>query len=144
MPDDPVNDAIQTVEFNIEIKSDYPRCSFLTPYPGTGIAEYVIKKGLFTGDPDRILASSQQYDTIISGEYKNQIMNIHSFFQTAVLFPWTWKFIKKMIKFPSNFIFLSWWAMVYFLVFIKGGGRSFFYTLIFAIRAFRSVFEKSK
>lgn len=142
IPEETIENAYETVEFNIKIKTNYPRCSILTPYPGTEIAKYAAKKNLLDVNSIKILVSSQQYESIISSEYKNQISNIHSFFQTAVIFPWSWGIIKRLMKLPPNPVFRLWWAAVYFFVFVKAEGRSFWYTLIFAIRTVRVVFER--
>jgi anaerobic magnesium-protoporphyrin IX monomethyl ester cyclase len=144
IPGETIEDAFQTVELNIKIKTDFPRCSILTPYPGTKIAEKAKEDGLLDTDPNKILASAQQYQSIVKSRYKEQLLNIHSFFQTAVIFPWTWKFIKKLIKFPPNFLFRTWWAVVYFFVFFRSEGRTFGYTVIFALHALKTVFEKEE
>ncbi len=44
--DDPLGDAIETLRFNIKCKPTLSWCSLLQAYPGTVMADYVIKKGL--------------------------------------------------------------------------------------------------
>lgn len=144
IPEETLENAYQTVELNIKIKTNYPRCSILTPYPGTEIAAYAAQRGLLDATPDKIIASFQQYKSIIKSEYKNQILNLHSFFQTVVIFPWSWRIIKQMIKFPPNPLFRMWWAMVYFFVFIKVEGINLWYAFLFALRTLRAVFEEEK
>jgi radical SAM superfamily enzyme YgiQ (UPF0313 family) len=142
IPGETLEDAYETVDLNIKIKTDYPRCSILTPYPGTEIAADAVQKNLLELNPDEILASSQQRQSILNSSYKNQFLNLHLFFQTVVLFPWSWPLIKKLIKLPCNFIFTAWWATVYFFVFVKAEGRSFLHTFVFAVKSIKSMFEK--
>lgn len=142
IPGETIEDAFQTVELNIKIKTNFPRCSILTPYPGTEITKKAEEDGLLEVDPNKFLASAQQYQSVVISKYRNQFLNIHSFFQTAVIFPWTWKFIKKLINFPPNFLFRAWWSIVYFFVLVWEDKRSFFFTFIFALRTFNTMFEK--
>jgi radical SAM superfamily enzyme YgiQ (UPF0313 family) len=143
IPSETITNAYETVELNIKIKTDYPRCSILTPYPGTNIASEALKNNLLEYSPEEILASSQQFQSIVYNKDKRQLINIHSFFQTAVVFPWSWRLIKKLIKFPPNFLFKMSWSIVYFFIFVKAEGRSFLYTFVFALRTIRTVFEKN-
>lgn len=142
MPGETLENAFQTVDINIKIKADYPRCSFLTPYPGTRIAEYASRTGHLDSSPDSIPAFSQQSISIIKSKNKNEFANIHSFFQTMVLFPRLIPFIRVLIKLPANILFRAWWAFVYMIVFSKSEGRSIKDMLTFAIRSSRSLLEK--
>lgn len=142
IPEETMKNAFETVELNIKIKTNYPRCSILTPYPGTEIAEYAAQKKLLDESPSKILASSQQFESIVVSKYKNQILNLHSFFQTVVIFPWTLGIVKKLVKLPPNPFFRIWWAIVYFFVFIRAERRNLLHTFVFAIRTLKTVFEK--
>ena len=144
IPQETIENAYETVELNIKIGTNYPRCSILTPYPGTEITESAENEKLIGADPNNISASFQQYKSIVISKYRNQMLNIHSFFQSAVIFPWAWKFIKILIRLKPNFLFRLWWAMIYFFVFTKAEGRSLPYTFIFALRTLKTVFEKEK
>lgn len=142
IPGETLDDIYQTIDLNVKIKTDYPRCSLLTPYPGTQIAKYAAERGMLEVSTDKIVASFQQYESIIKSEHKNEIINLHFFFQTAVIFPWTHKLIKKLIFLPANLLFRLWWAIVYFFIYMKSEGRSFWHTFVFALRVSNTVFEK--
>ncbi|MFH1622511.1 MAG: radical SAM protein [Candidatus Omnitrophota bacterium] len=137
IPGETIENAYETVELNIKIKTNYPRCSLLTPYPGTDIANEAVNNNLLEASPQEILAFSQQFHSIVTSKYESQLLNIHSFFQMAVIFPWTWGIIKKLIKLSPNFLFNLWWSIIYFFVFVKAEGRNFLYTLVFAIRTIK-------
>ena len=142
IPGETVEDALKTVDINIKIGTDYPRCSFLTPYPGTRIAEYASKMGYLETSIDSIVPFSQQSGSIIKLKDKNQIINIHSFFQTMVLFPAMRPFFRKLIKLPVNIFFRIWWAFFYIIIFTRSERRSFRDILSFASRSLSSFLEK--
>jgi anaerobic magnesium-protoporphyrin IX monomethyl ester cyclase len=142
IPGETVGDALKTVELNVRIKTDYPRCSFLTPYPGTRIEEYAKDMGYLETSADSIPAFSQQSISIIKLKDKNQILNIHSFFQMMVLFPASIPLIRRLIKFPANILFRTWWAFFYIIIFTRSEDRSFRDILSFAMPSLGSFIEK--
>ena len=142
IPGETAQDAFKTMEINVTIGTDYPRCSFLTPYPGTRIAEYAKRMGYIESTVDSIMPFSQQKSTLLKIDSKDQVLNVHSFFQTAVLLPWLMPAIKKVVKLPPNAIFKAWWMVVYFFVFSKSEGRSRKEMFFFARRSFHSFIEK--
>lgn len=135
IPGETVENALETVDINIKIKADYPRCSFLTPYPGTRIAEFAEKTGYLEKPVDSILASSQQNSSIIKMENRKEMINMHSFFQTMVLAPSLRPLIKILIKLPPNILFKMWWAFVYLILFTRSEGRRVDKMLYFVLRS---------
>ncbi len=144
IPGETVENALETIELNIRIKTDYPRCSFLTPYPGTKIAEYAVRMGYVESTVDSILPSSQQGGTMLALKNKDRLSNIHAFFHTAVLCPSLFPVIKVLIKLPYNILFRLWWMVTYFFIFSKSEGRSFKEMFLFAVRSFGSFAEKRR
>jgi len=142
IPGETIENVFETVDINIKIKTDYPRCSFLTPYPGTRIAEFARQAGYLETSVDSISGFSQQNSSIIKMENKNEIINIHSFFQTMILFPALKPLIKTLIKLPANILFKLWWAFVYLIIFTKSEGRRIDKMLCFALRSAGSFSEK--
>ena len=142
IPEETLDDIYQTIDLNVKIRTDYPRCSLLTPYPGTEIARYAAEKGMLEVSTDKIFASFQQYQSIIKSDHKNEIINLHLFFQTAVIFPRTRGLINKLIFIPTNILFRIWWAIVYFFIYMKSEGRRFWHTFVFALRISNALFEK--
>jgi len=146
IPGERVEQALKTVELNMTIKADYPRCSFLTPYPGTRIAELAMEQNsLSKGANFEINSNSQQSEMFMATTEGRELKNLHSLFQTAILFPWTYPLVKRLIRLPLGLVFKLWWAVIYFLVFTKSEGRSMKVMLIFALRNFKvSVWETKK
>jgi hypothetical protein len=143
IPGESVDDAFKTADINIKIGTDYPRCSFLTPYPGTRIAEYATKMGYLETSVDSIDPFSQQSLSIIKLKDKNRIINIHSFFQTIVIFPFLRPFVRKLIKLPSNIFFKIWWAFFYIIIFTRSEGRSWKDMICFAVHS-SGIFKRQR
>ena len=143
LPDETLEDAYSTVELNIKIKADYPWCSIFSPFPGTELSDYALAKGYLSPtfsfeELDKSFFMSSQLEI----PNRREMQNLQKFFQTAVLWPWTWPLIKKMIKWKPNFFFRAWFGLIYFYVYIKSEKRSFWQTFKFAIRNYKHVLVK--
>lgn len=143
LPGETVEQAYSTVELNIRIKTDYPWCSIATPFPGTAFHEYAVAHGHLRKDfhPDE-LARSFFADTALTDRSATVLENLHKFFQTAVLWPWTFPLIKRLITLPPNVFFRGWFALVYFFVYLRSERRRFWPTLKFGIRNYRHLMAK--
>ncbi|OGG93467.1 MAG: hypothetical protein A2527_01680 [Candidatus Lambdaproteobacteria bacterium RIFOXYD2_FULL_50_16] len=140
LPGESLAQAMSTLELNIAIKADYPWCSLYMPLPGTDLTNYAIEHEFL----DQVYASLDQHGsfyegTPIKGENMEAIENLQRFFQTAVLMPWTYPLIKRLIYLKPNKMFKYWFALVYFYVHVRSESRGFFQTLAFAIRNYRHV-----
>ncbi len=132
LPGETVENALETIRLNIAMGVEYPRCSILTPYPGTRIAES-FKDDIIKPDID---SRSQQCAISFRVESPREIYNLHCFFQTAVLFPGSLGLIKRLIKLPFGALFKLWWGVVYFSVFVRSEARGAWQTLVFVSRTF--------
>lgn len=143
LPDETLDDAFSTVDLNIKIKADYPWCSIFSPFPGTELSDYALQKGYLSPtfsveELDKSFFLSSQLEL----PHKRELQNLQKFFQTAVLWPWTFPFIKKIIKLPPNFMFRAWFGVIYFFVYIKSEKRNFWETFKFAIKNYKHVLVK--
>ncbi|MCX5693258.1 MAG: radical SAM protein [Candidatus Omnitrophica bacterium] len=132
LPGEKARDVLETVKLNIKIRADYPRCSILTPYPGTRIAE-MFKDRLNSG---KISSLDQQSKISFNNPEARKLKNLHYFFQTAVIFPGALSFIKILISFPPNIVFKIWWLIVYFFIIAKSESRNMPQTLISSLKTF--------
>lgn len=144
IPGETLQDAYETVKLNIKIKTDYPRCTILVPYPETDIAEYTKVKGLLLSGPEEIQGSSQHLglstknDYLIKNKDNKKLINLHRFFQTAVIVPGSFPLIKKLILLPPNVLFKLWWAIVYFFIYVAGERRSYRQSVRFVLHNFNA------
>ena len=138
LPGETTENALETIRINIKMGVDYPRCSMLTPYPGTRIAECLKDKIKI----DDIYSAYQQFEVSFQTPNPRELYNLHCFFQTVVIFPWSLGLIKRLIRFPSNILFKFWWAVIYFYIFVKSEARSPIQTLAVVFKTFGFAFKK--
>ena len=142
LPGETLENAFETVRINRQIKSDYPWCSLLQPYPGTEIYNQLIKTGDITKSfsPDDI---KQSFFSNTNVTYKREMINLQKLFFYAVKFPSLEPLIKKLIKLKPNKLFdLAFW-IGYSYVYIKSENLNIFRTLIFGLRNIKSFFYDS-
>jgi len=143
LPGETLDEAYETVRMNTEIGADYPWCSIFSPYPRTELALYAAEKGYLPPDfsPDDI-PRSFFIDSSLNMKDIRRIENLHKFFQTAVLWPWTLPAVRLLVKLPPNPLFRLWFALVYFVVHVGSERRNFFRTLVFALKNCGSVLRR--
>lgn len=139
LPGETLQDALKTVQVNIDIKTDFPWCSIFMPFSGTRLTEYAKENNyLSSSDSQKSFFSGS---TLINHPEIKRLENLQSFFQTAVIFPKSLKAIKLLIKLPPNLLFKLWFGFVYFFVYIKAERRGFWKTLIFSLKNYRSLLD---
>jgi len=143
LPDETIEDVYKTIDLNIKIKTDFPWCSVFTPYYGTPLFDYAVKKGLLekSTSPDAFYSSFFGH-SLIKQKDIDEITNIQRFFQTAVLFPVLLPLVRKIVKLPTNIFFTLWFGLIYFFVFIRSEKRNLFWTALYTIRNAQFFLEK--
>jgi len=136
LPGESLENAFETLKFNIRIKTDFPWCSLYAPYPGTDLAAQAIKTGMvkenFTMED---IGESFHQNSVIKHSNINQLINLHKFFQTAVKFPCSLPIIKRLVKLPNNVFFNLWFGAVYFWLYVRAERREILKTAVFAIKS---------
>jgi anaerobic magnesium-protoporphyrin IX monomethyl ester cyclase len=105
LPEETIEQAFKTVEFNADIKVDYPWCSILQPYPGTIIRNYAERKKLIQKNNNANFAKYFFKNSILDITDAKEISNLQKLFYWAVKFPLLMPFIRYAIKLPANIIF---------------------------------------
>jgi radical SAM superfamily enzyme YgiQ (UPF0313 family) len=103
IPGENAQEAFKTIELNIKIKTDYPWCSILQPYPKTAIMEYAQKQGLLlreAGYPRLFF-----HNSILDSPNIKELSNLQKLFYWSVKFPFLKPLVKNIIKLPANLIF---------------------------------------
>ena len=105
-PGETLASAWQTLEFNTRLKPDHAWCSLVQPYPGTTLAEQVMRDGLLPEgfDPSEF-EQSYFISTPVDIENKREITNLQKLFPLAVRFPAIQPLVRQAIKLPPNQIF---------------------------------------
>lgn len=145
LPGETLENVYETIELNIKVGTDFPFCSIFTPYWGTELYDYAVEKGMLekNSSPDDFYSSYYGY-SLMKQENIDEIVNLQKFFQTAVLFPWTFPLIKKIVKLPTNIFFNLWFGLIFYWVYLRGERRPFFWTLWFGLRNAHFLLEKKK
>lgn len=125
LPTESSAELLETITMNITMKTNYPRPSIFSPFPGTQLTKMSIDMGYlpenFSFDT---VSQGIHHDTLLKLENKNQILNTLYFFQTFVLFPRTLKCYRTLMRIPPNFLFKAWFMFVYAVLSMKSEGRS--------------------
>lgn len=141
LPTESLKEAYETVQLNIDVKTDYPWCAIYLPLKDTELTNYALNEKILTRDYfDRINKRSffSGSSPLRTKDIK-KIVNLQRFFQTAVLWPRTFPLIKLLIKLPSNLVFNLWFGFIFYIVYTKSEGRSWWKTFMFALKSCRSI-----
>lgn len=97
--DDPLGDAIETLEFNIQCRPTLSWCSLLQAYPGTVIAEYVVKKGIVKSMEDlAFMVNATFFDEgSLPIKDKDKIERLQKYWSACVRWPWITPFVTKVL-----------------------------------------------
>jgi len=127
IPTETEEDRFEAVHLNVLMKTDYPKQSIFSPFPGTKLTTMAKEKGYLSSDfsfdslPKSVIMRSVLN---IPESEKNNIINMLHFFQTFVLFPKTIRLSKLLFKIPPNPIYKIWFMIVYAWIFMKSEGRN--------------------
>ncbi|MDD5436725.1 MAG: radical SAM protein [Candidatus Omnitrophica bacterium] len=146
LPGETLEDALSTVKLNIDIKTDHPWCSIFMPFPGTKLTEDAKRNGYLPQDYtiDNLSKSFYAGSNLINHPEIGRLQNLQKFFQTAVLWPWTFGIIKRLIRLPQNALFTAWFGFVYFIVYVRSENRGFWKTMYFTLRNYQHLIKKDK
>jgi anaerobic magnesium-protoporphyrin IX monomethyl ester cyclase len=133
-PGETLENAFETINLNIQIKTDFPWCSIYTPYSKTQLVEYAVKSGFLDKSATNNPSGTIWQNTVLQNDENRQLMNLHKFFQTSILMPWTFPIVKRLIKLPNNPLFFLWFGIVYTYVYIKSERHGVWDTMKFLLK----------
>lgn len=121
IPGETIEHAYKTVQINQRIRTDYPWCSVLQPYPDTDVERYAKDKGFLEGDacPDDFGSSYFNRSIIANNADGQALENLHKFFFLAVKAPALWPLIRHLIKLPPNPVFNTVFRVTYGYRYVK-------------------------
>ena len=127
LPGETEEEMWETIDINVRMKADYPRCAIFSPMPGTKLTDKAIAEGYldpafsFDDVPFTILSKSilKNVDTV-------RIQNTMYLFQTAVRWPWLRKPLRWLTRWKHNGIMRWWFYLVYAWLHRKSEDRHFF------------------
>jgi radical SAM superfamily enzyme YgiQ (UPF0313 family) len=145
LPGETVEQAYDTINLNIKIKTDYPWCSIYSPYSGTNLVDYAKEKGYLDQDFNiNSIDDSHYKSSVLKNDKANELFNIQRFYQTSVLFPVTLPVIRNLVKLPPNPLFNLWFQFIYFIVYIKSEGHGVIESIRFGLHYMKVFYQRKK
>lgn len=115
MPGETFENAWETVQLNQIIRSDYPWCSIIQPYPGTELEEFARKTGVLDatyGVDD--LNQSYFNNTVIQNPDSRALVVLQKLFYIAVRYPFLGPLIRRTaLKNTDNWLTRSLFNLTY-------------------------------
>ena len=115
LPGETLKEAFKTIDLNIKIKTDYPWCSILQPYPKTAIRKLVEERGMLKHG---VIAKFFFKNSVINTPQIKQLSNLQKLFYWTVKYPSIKPIVRILIKLPPNpvfdFLFLLGYAYSYY------------------------------
>lgn len=103
MPGETFENAWETVRINQIIRSDYPWCSIIQPYPGTELEVFARHMGVLDADygVDNL---NQSYfnNSVIKNPHAKSLVVLQKLFYIAVRFPWLSPLVKRLAENHSD------------------------------------------
>lgn len=143
LPGETLEHAFETVEINRKIKTAYPFCTLLQPYPRTEIFDQLVALNAlpenYTVDdltPSYFLTTPTTKDT--------RMINLQKLFYYAVKFPFLDPLIRRLIKLKPNMFFDFAYWVGYAHIHSGSENLSFISTVLFGLRNLKSLIPKQK
>ena len=134
-PGETLDEAVQTIKLNAEVKIDYPWCSILQPYPRTEIAKIAQEKGVLKKDFSLDdLEKSFFSKSILDQPDLERIERLQKLFYLGVKFPFLIPFFKWMTKFPLGIIFQGLFGVSFLYRFMRETDIPLYKAVMFALR----------
>ena len=97
--DDPLADALETLRFNKDQRPTLSWASMLQDYPGTVIADYVVKKGIVKSVEDlSFMVNATFFDEIsLPIKDKEKIERLHKYWSAVVRWPWLYYIVVNVL-----------------------------------------------
>ena len=106
LPGETLDNAMETVELNMRLKSDYVRANTFLLFPGLPLVEYSRKMGYIDRDFDIDKQVAESQEITLKTPYAKEFRNIASLFWLMVKCPPSWlPFLKRVARMPDNIVF---------------------------------------
>ena len=103
LPGETLDNALETVELNMVLKSNYVRANTFLLFPGLPLVEYAKQKGYLDKDFDMEKHVAEATEINIKTPYDREFRNVAALFWLMVKFSPRWiPFFKKVVSLPDN------------------------------------------
>jgi hypothetical protein len=106
LPGETLDNALETVQLNMVLKSNYVRANTFLLFPGLPLVEYAKQQGYLDKDFDMEKHVAEATEINIKTPYDREFRNIAALFWLLVKFTPAWiPFFKKLVSLPDNIVF---------------------------------------
>jgi len=106
LPESTIKDDWESLRFNHALGVDYAWASIFVPYPGTELAEYAERKGLWDGKIDELPSTFYLKSVLrFSNKHRKMIFILQAFYSLTVNFYFLRYFVKFLFLFPAMGIY---------------------------------------
>lgn len=106
LPGETLDQAFETVELNMELKSDYTRANTFLLFPGLPLVDYAKREGFLDPNFDIEKHVAQAQEINLKTPYTREFGNLCSLFWLFVKFNPRWiPVFKKIVAWPDNVVF---------------------------------------
>jgi anaerobic magnesium-protoporphyrin IX monomethyl ester cyclase len=106
LPSETLDNAMETVQLNMELKSNYVRANTFLLFPGLPLVEYAKQNGYLDKDFDMEKHVAEATEVCIKTPYDREFRNVAALFWLMVKFSPRWvPFFKRVVQLPDNIVF---------------------------------------
>jgi radical SAM superfamily enzyme YgiQ (UPF0313 family) len=106
LPGETLDNAMETIELNMVLKSNYVRANTFLLFPGLPLVEYAKQKGYLDKDFDIEKHVAEATEINIKTPYDKEFRNVAALFWLLVKFTPAWiPLFKKVVSLPDNIVF---------------------------------------
>ena len=134
-PGETLDEAVETIKLNAEVKIDYPWCSILQPYPRTEITRIAQEKGVLKKDYslDDMEKSFFSRSILIQPDMK-RIERLQKLFYLGVKFPALIPLFKWLTRYPLGLLFQGLFGVSFLYRFMRETDIPFYKAILFALK----------
>jgi anaerobic magnesium-protoporphyrin IX monomethyl ester cyclase len=106
LPGETLDNALETVELNMVLKSNYVRANTFLLFPGLPLVEYAKQNGYLDKDFDMEKHVAEATEINIKTPFDREFRNVAALFWLLVKFTPAWlPFFKRVVSLPDNILF---------------------------------------
>jgi radical SAM superfamily enzyme YgiQ (UPF0313 family) len=106
LPGESLENALETVRLNMELKSDYVRANTFLLFPGLPLVDYARANGYLDKDFDIDKQIAESQEITLKTPYAREFRNIASLFWLMVKCPPSWmRMLRRIVSLPDNVLF---------------------------------------
>lgn len=135
LPNETLEQGLNTILFNQKLKIDFPRFSIFQPYPGTELGDELVRKGIISKEElFKSLTASYFYSSPLKGKEIKSLINLHKLYPVLIKFPQSERLIRKLVKLPPNPLYHLFFLLAMAIQYKKATYRSLRETLELGIK----------